>query len=649
MGQILDRELELLSELESYENLLGNLLASVENIYADYQGKKMTYADYRSRVKTLLKGKTKKYWIEHYNSYMRDLLKELKLLNAQIFKQYYDMEIIETEPSSKLDDAPGFHAVMDSPDGFRDQKKVEVKDVSRMSLSKIPEPESPKAKAPVTTGTVKVKTSKKVSITKSKGKAIKVTKKSDLPKFMIEEDDDGVYTPATKVHRKVASKASPKVDTKVATKTDIDEPKVVEPESPKHYVRPKGKKGKIENLEKYTMLGEEENKHVKEKEEPLSAKTLGAVLFKHLWELKYIQYLLKKFFSTKKEVKKQSELEKLIKSRMASPELNVSKYLSDKENLISKEASYMRSELDLTHLHAFKKPMIYARLSNFLLRRFTSLLLRKFPGFFRGLYDSFRLSNIPVLSNTYINVMIFTTLVAFFITFPLIVLIYAFQDGSFLLGILKSLGISFVLTMGVFFYFYLYPGMRVKSRAMNVNTNLPFAINHIAAVANSGVPPTEIFKLVASSEGYGEVSTELKKIVEFVEIFGYDVLTSIKTVSSSSPSKKFKNFLEGIISSVESGGDLSRYLEQKADESMLSYELERQKYMEAITTASDIYTGIMLAAPLFFIIALSIVSVIGGQLGGVDVNVLIIFATYVLMPIANLFFMMFLQVTRQEA
>ena len=107
-----------------------------------------------------------------------------------------------------------------------------------------------------------------------------------------------------------------------------------------------------------------------------------------------------------------------------------------------------------------------------------------------------------------------------------------------------------------------------------------------------------------------------------------------------------KEFLEGIVSTVESGGDLKDYLKEKAESAMLNYELERQKYLENISTYSDIYTGILIAAPLFFVVALALISMLGGTIAGMEINSLILIGGYIIIPLLNILFIVFLEATQ---
>ena len=103
-----------------------------------------------------------------------------------------------------------------------------------------------------------------------------------------------------------------------------------------------------------------------------------------------------------------------------------------------------------------------------------------------------------------------------------------------------------------------------------------------------------------------------------------------------------------MVSTVETGGDLDRYLRQEADQAALTYNLERQRYNETVSTYSDIYTGLLIAAPLFFVAAMALVNLLGGTLGGIGVDVVMAVGAYAVIPLLNIAFLIFLQVTQPD-
>ena len=308
---------------------------------------------------------------------------------------------------------------------------------------------------------------------------------------------------------------------------------------------------------------------------------------------------------------------------------------------------------ELKSLISEKKPEIYKAstlgyLSNLFVRKVSIYFIEHYPGVFKKLYMAIRYANMKVLANTYINIMFFITLIALIIILPLSIFFFLFQGNTILMVMVKSFFTTFGLGNLVFWGAFYYPFMQAKTRRRSINTNLPFAIDHMSSVIASGVNPSVMFKLISHSKEYGEISIEIEKVTNYIDFFGYDILTALKAVALTTPSDDFKEFIEGFVSTIETGGDLRDYLKQKSEEALLNYRLERQKYVESIGTYSDIYTGVLIAAPLFFVTALSLVSVLGGRMGGFKINTIITLGTYVVIPLLNMLFIVFLELNQPE-
>ena len=155
-------------------------------------------------------------------------------------------------------------------------------------------------------------------------------------------------------------------------------------------------------------------------------------------------------------------------------------------------------------------------------------------------------------------------------------------------------------------------------------------------------------KLKKQGKSELEISKEIKKIVNYVNLFGYDLGTALKAVSLTTPSPEFKDLLTGINASTESGGDLKSYLSGKASEALNTYKLERKKYVESLATYSDIYTGVLIASPLLFMTTLAIINVIGGSLGSVSVKTIAYVGSFFVIPFLNIIFLVFLSLTQPE-
>ena len=120
---------------------------------------------------------------------------------------------------------------------------------------------------------------------------------------------------------------------------------------------------------------------------------------------------------------------------------------------------------------------------------------------------------------------------------------------------------------------------------------------------------------------------------------------AIDVVARASPSPQWKQVLNGISFTISEGGDLPQYLKQMAEKSLFDYRIKREKYLHTLSTYADIYTALLVAAPLMMLSMLGILSVIGGEIIGFGIGELITILTFVILPFLNIAFIAFIHLT----
>ena len=283
--------------------------------------------------------------------------------------------------------------------------------------------------------------------------------------------------------------------------------------------------------------------------------------------------------------------------------------------------------------------------SNLLFDEFSKSLTSKYPDYFKELYHNLRLANIRIFSNTYINLGIMVSFLAFILSF--IVGLFLFKGASFF-KFVQVIALSLFILILTAFIFYYYPKVIVDNRRREIKNDLPFAILHMAAVAGSGAKLIDIFGMLLQSGEYKALSGEIKRIMNYVHLFGYNLTTALKSIAQITPSPEFKELLNGMISTVESGGDIKNFLKTKAEDTMSTYRLERKKYVEILSTYSDIYTAILIAAPLLFIVVLVMISIIGDKIGNLDIDFIQKLGTFVIVPALNIGFIIFMNIVQPD-
>jgi flagellar protein FlaJ len=186
-----------------------------------------------------------------------------------------------------------------------------------------------------------------------------------------------------------------------------------------------------------------------------------------------------------------------------------------------------------------------------------------------------------------------------------------------LLLLLRVVCLAFPLLFGVMALFgsNTSPNSKLRERATNIDKNLPYAVNYMAAMASADVAAAVIFKGLARQKIYGEIQVEASLVTRDIEIFGKDLLKVLKRTIHRSPSVKFQDFIQGIITTSTSGGSLQGYFLSKSEQYMKENRLEQKATLETLGVMAESFVTVVVAAPLFLIVMMSVMAMMGGAGG----------------------------------
>jgi len=281
--------------------------------------------------------------------------------------------------------------------------------------------------------------------------------------------------------------------------------------------------------------------------------------------------------------------------------------------------------------------------------KYFSFVFDKYPGLQKPVESCILKSGLGATPKNYLSSVLLSILIVYFISLSVILtLSFTLLKFDILIKILLIVFAPFAVGAAICIICIFYPYERVLARRRSISTNLPFALAHMGAIASSGIPPTAIFKLLAEFSEYDALADEMKKIVRNIEVFGLDPVSAVREVAERTPSDTFKQLLLGMTSTIQSGGDLKIYLKNAGEQALFTWRINRQKYLEHLSTYAEFYTGLLIASPLFLISLFSIMYMIQPELGGFDIFQLMKLSCYLIIPALNIAFMFFLEVTQME-
>ncbi|MCK5038170.1 MAG: type II secretion system F family protein [Thermoplasmata archaeon] len=184
--------------------------------------------------------------------------------------------------------------------------------------------------------------------------------------------------------------------------------------------------------------------------------------------------------------------------------------------------------------------------------------------------------------------------------------------GMATIGILLGVMMPILLPVAGFFLVKAGPSGKAKARGKDIDKRISGSMSFISAMASANVPVDVIFKELSKQDVYGEIQAEAEWITRDTELLGIDILTAIRRGAIRSPSTKFQDFLQGVVTTTTSGGQLKPYFLMKAEQYEKENKLLMKQTMETMAMMAESFVTVVVAFPLFLVVILAIMAIIGG-------------------------------------
>ena len=254
------------------------------------------------------------------------------------------------------------------------------------------------------------------------------------------------------------------------------------------------------------------------------------------------------------------------------------KFLSSHVNQESMERSLRRAKMGMSGVEFYSEAILYSIIFGAILVAIDSIFLHLFPSL-----------NIIIASTSFLAIVAF---VALFLELPVNV---------------------------------------VRVRRRKIDSILTVTIGYFATMASADIPVDIIFRDLGESRQYGEVSREARSIWLRTSVFGQDIMSSIREAAKNSPSQRFADFLQGIITSVNSGGDLKSYFTSKAQQFQEELRSRIRQNSDSMGILAESFVTVGVAFPLILMIIVGVVAFLS-PVPPAGYIVILIFTVAVIIP-----------------
>ena len=105
----------------------------------------------------------------------------------------------------------------------------------------------------------------------------------------------------------------------------------------------------------------------------------------------------------------------------------------------------------------------------------------------------------------------------------------------------------------------------------------------------------------------------------------------------------FQEFLQGVVTTSTSGGQLKPYFLQKAEQFEKEYKLDMRSQLETLGLMAESFVTVVVAFPLFLVVIMAIMAIVPSGAGSGDMTVTLLYlVVFMMIPISQFGFIFFI-------
>ena len=210
--------------------------------------------------------------------------------------------------------------------------------------------------------------------------------------------------------------------------------------------------------------------------------------------------------------------------------------------------------------------------------------------------------------------------------------------------------LPFVLPMSGIATLLARPFFSLSMKKRSIKALLPLAILTMSAAVESGAPPQYMFRSVAGSRDYPRLGEEFAKLERYMNTLHMSLSEAIIVLMDQTPSVTLRRFLAELNSTVRTGGDLKEFMRKRADKAYFEYSIAIEEANKRAETFGDIYTAVLIAAPLFLFSSIMLMGMFGtsGGLFGMSIDFLLTMGIFLVIPAVNVLFIVMMEFMTPE-
>ncbi|QLH09351.1 type II secretion system F family protein [Candidatus Nitrosotenuis sp. DW1] len=185
-------------------------------------------------------------------------------------------------------------------------------------------------------------------------------------------------------------------------------------------------------------------------------------------------------------------------------------------------------------------------------------------------------------------------IISAFVIFPLSIFMFVYISPIF------------IVTNLIWIFIIAYPKIQQsqlsQTRKKKVEEELPYFVIFASVMQSVGVSLYDSFQLFKETMIFTAVKNEAQLLKRNVEYFGLSQMEALEELGRTHKSSLLKNLILGYTSIWRSGGDLSLYLETRAEEFFTQLKQRYQVYTNNVSTVIEALVTLLIILPILIMV-----------------------------------------------
>jgi flagellar protein FlaJ len=208
------------------------------------------------------------------------------------------------------------------------------------------------------------------------------------------------------------------------------------------------------------------------------------------------------------------------------------------------------------------------------------------------LLDSYRRMGMPI--GRYVGVILAPSFVFFLLT----LLVFVLVDFPMIVrGPIPVLGLlGFVSAV-------FYPKILISQRKQQLNNRFHLLVTHMTVLSTTKIDRMEVFRTLAGEEEYGELATEMQRIVELVDTWNQSLDDACRRRAKEVPSEAVSDFLDRLAYTLGAGQPLREFLLSEQEQIIENYTTVYRGTLDNLDVMEDLYLSMILSMTFALVFA----------------------------------------------